>query len=294
MPQPTPIPVPRLTIALAFVLLAVLSGCSTNPATGRSQFNVLSHGEEIALGAEAAPQFITENGGEIPSDTIKTYVAGIGQKLAAVSERPDLPWEFFVLNSKQINAFALPGGKVFMSRGLLEKMDNEAQLAGVLGHEVGHVTAKHINDRMAQAIGWGIAGAAVGVAGQMTNEDWLKVLGVGVGVGGGVYQLSFGRGQELESDELGVRYMTRVGYHPNGQVQVMRILAEASGNPNASDFFSTHPNPARRVRDLEEHIAKNYPNADAPGRFAYYPERFKKNVLDELNKLPPPPDANKK
>ena len=284
-------PLPLLILVL--MAAGLLGGCSTNPATGKRQLNVLSPGEEIKLGEEATPQFLSQNGGEIPSPVIKTYVADIGRKLAAVSERPDLPWEFYVLNSKQINAFALPGGKVFMSRGLLEKMDNEAQLAGVLGHEVGHVTAKHVNDRMAQAIGWGIAGAAIGVAGEISDEDWLKVLGVGVGVGGGVYQLSFGRGQELESDELGVRYMARVGYNPVGQVQVMQILADASGNPNASDFFSTHPNPGRRIRDLEEHIRANYPGYDKPGKYRFYHDRFQKNVLDELAKLPPPSDAKK-
>jgi len=152
---------------------------------------------------------------------------------------------------------------------------------------------RHVNDRMARASGWGIIGAGIGIAGQVAEEDWLKVLGVGVGVGGGVYQLSFSRGQELESDELGVRYMTRAGYNPYGQVQVMRILAEASGNPNASDFFSTHPNPGRRIRDLEAHIADRYPDHAVPGKYTFNPEAFKANVLDELAKLPPAPDTKK-
>jgi len=280
-------------LALAIALAGLIGGCTTNPATGKKQYIVISPAEEVQIGTDAAPQFISQNGGEIPSDTLRSYVTQVGSQLAAVSERPDLPWEFHTLNSSQINAFALPGGKVFMSRGLLEKMDNEAQLAGVLGHEVGHVTAKHVNDRMVQAIGWGIIGAGIGIAGQVAEEDWLKVLGVGVGVGGGVYQLSFSRGQELESDELGVRYMTRAGYNPYGQVQVMRILAEASGNPNASDFFSTHPNPGRRIRDLEAHIADRYPDHAVPGKYTFNPEAFKANVLDELAKLPPAPDAKK-
>jgi len=279
-----------LTLLLTVTPLLVLGGCSTNPATGRSQLNVLSRDEEIEIGNEAAPQFIEQNGGEIPSQTIRTYVSDIGHTLAALSERPQLPWAFYVLNSKQINAFALPGGKVFMSRGLLEKMDNEAQLAGVLGHEIGHVTAKHINDRMAQAIGWGLAGAAIGVAGQVTDEDWLTVLGVGVGIGGGVYQLSFSRSQESESDELGVRYMAEAGYNPVAQIQVMEILLRASGGGGGSDFFSTHPDPRKRIEDLERLIPKRYPGYDEPGKYRFYHDRFKENVLDELEKMPPPPE----
>ncbi len=279
-----------LTLLLTVTPLLMLGGCSTNPATGRSQLNVLSREEEIQLGAEAAPQFVEQNGGEVPSETIRRYVSEVGHKLAALSERPELPWEFFVLDSKQINAFALPGGKVFMSRGLLEKMDNEAQLAGVLGHEIGHVTAKHINDRMAQAIGWGIAGAAIGVAGQVTDEDWLTVLGVGVGVGGGVYQLSFSRGQETESDELGVRYMTEAGYNPVAQIQVMEILLQASGGGGGSDFFSTHPNPRKRIDDLQKLIPSKYPDYEDASKYRFYHDRFKEKVLDELEKLPPPPE----
>lgn len=288
------------TVAAAVLGLATLgagTGCVTNEATGKSSLNLISQEKEIAIGTEAEPQFIAENGGLVESQKLRDYVSDLGNQLAAVSERPDLPWTFNVLDSDQINAFALPGGKVFMSRGLLERMTNEAQLAGVLGHEVGHVTAQHVNSRMSQALI--IQGIAIGatVAGEVADDDTLKVLGVGAGVGGGVYLLKFGRDQESESDELGVRYMTRLGYNPLGQVQVMEILKEAAGGGGGSEFFATHPLPQTRIDRLQDLIADEYPAAarstsesEAYGQSDLYrfgEQSFQTNVIDELKKLAP-------
>lgn len=282
---------------LGFATLMASTGCVTNAATGKSSLNLISEEKEIAIGTEAEPQFIAENGGLVESQKLRDYVSNLGNQLAAVSERPDLPWNFNVLDSDQINAFALPGGKVFMSRGLLEKMTNEAQLAGVLGHEIGHVTAQHVNSRMSQALI--IQGIAIGatVAGEVADDDTLKVLGVGAGVGGGVYLLKFGRDQESESDELGVRYMTRLGYNPLGQVQVMEILKEAAGGGSGSEFFATHPLPQTRIDRLQDLIADEYPAAarsasqsEASGQSDLYrfgEQSFETNVLNELKKLAP-------
>ncbi|MEM9882186.1 MAG: M48 family metallopeptidase [Planctomycetota bacterium] len=269
-----------------------------NPATGERALNLISEEREIAIGAEAEPQFLAENGGPVPSERLTAYVERLGQELAAVSERPHLPWSFNVLNSSQINAFALPGGKVFISRGLLAKMTNEAQLAGVLGHEIGHVTAQHVNARMSQALI--VQGIAIGasVAGEVADDDTLRVLGAGTAIGGGVYLLKFSRDQESQSDELGVRYMTRLGYSPWGQVQVMQILDEAQGGGAGPEFFATHPLPKTRIARLEKHIAENFPQAGLPGRdadsygvsdrFKFATASFEDNVLNELAKLPAP------
>ena len=290
-------PSPIVTLLLTCALIAPLTGCVTNPATGKQSLNLISEEREIAIGAEAEPQFIQENGGLVESQRVRDYVTRLGMELAAVSERPHLPWSFNVLNSDVINAFALPGGKVFISRGLIEKMTNEAQLAGVLGHEVGHVTAQHVNARMSQALI--IQGIAVGatVAGEVADDDTLRVLGVGAGVGGGVYLLKFGRDQESESDELGVRYMTRLGYNPWGQVQVMQILKEAQGGGGGPEFFATHPLPQTRIDRLQRLIAQQYPNAphsdsnnDAygtGGTYRFDATSFQDNVLTPLKRLPP-------
>ncbi|MEL7087126.1 MAG: M48 family metallopeptidase [Planctomycetota bacterium] len=289
---------PLLTaLTMALALITPVTGCVTNPATGKSSLSLISEEREIALGAEAEPQFIQENGGLVDSLAVRNYVTELGLELAAVSERPHLPWTFNVLDSGVINAFALPGGKVFVSRGLVEKMTNEAQLAGVLGHEIGHVTAQHVNSRMSQALI--VQGVAIGasVAGEVADDDTLRVLGVGAGVGGGVYLLKFGRDQESESDELGVRYMTRLGYNPYGQVQVMQILREAQGNGGGIEFFATHPLPQTRIERLQEHIGQNYPAAgridgdnDAYGTsdaYRFGTNSFEANVLIPLKRLPP-------
>ncbi len=273
----------------ALLVLAALTGCSTNPATGEQQLNWISVEKEKSLGAEAAPTFVQQYGGDIPSASIQNYVSDIGHKLAAASERPDLEWEFHAVDSAVINAFALPGGKVFVTRGLLKELKSEAQLAGVLGHEVGHVTAQHIGQQMTRAILITAAGVAVGVAGEQSDEDWLTVLGVGTSVGGGLYMLSYGRNQETQSDELGVRYMTRLGYNPVGQVQVMKVLKRASGGGGAGmEFLATHPYPDTRIKHLNMIIKDQYPDYKDPQKYRIHRDRYQRTVLAELKRLPPP------
>ncbi len=271
----------------AMLLAVVLAGCSTNPATGQKQLNWVSADREKALGAEAAPQFVQQYGGDIPSPALQQYVSDLGHKLAAVSERSDLDWEFHAVDSSVINAFALPGGKVFITRGLMQELDNEAQFVGVLGHEVGHVTAQHIGQQMTRAMIITGLGVGVGVAGEQTDNDWLKVLGVGTSVGGGLYMLSYGRDQETQSDELGVRYMTKLGYNPIGQVQVMKVLKRASGGGGGMEILATHPLPDTRISHLNAHIKKNYPDYDNPQKYRINRDRYQRSVLDVLKKLPP-------
>lgn len=276
----------RLSLVLLFVLLP-LAGCSTNEATGRSQFLPLSWEEETQIGAEAAPQFIEQSGGQLPDEQIVRYVRELGNKLAAQSEMPDIPWEFYVLDSQVINAFALPGGKVFISRGLMAQMNNEAQLAGVIGHEIGHVTARHGNERMGKAMGAQVLILAAGVGGAVSDSEWMQVLGVGTAVGGQLFLLRYSRANEIEADALGVRYMTRVGYNPVGQIQVMEILGQASGGAAPPEWLSTHPASDTRIKALEEIIAKDYPRYNEQGYYTMGFDSFKQNILDPLSKLPP-------
>lgn len=266
-------------------MLAVLPACTTNPATGKSSFTLgMTRDEELKLGAEASPQFLKEYGGDIPSPAIISYINNLGQRLAAVSERPELPWEFHAVDSDVINAFALPGGKVFFTRGLLSRLTNEAQMAGVLGHEIGHVTALHVNQRIAQATALEAVVSGVGLAAEATDSAWLQVLGVGGQLGGGVYLLKFGRDHESEADELGVRYMTKLGYNPMGQVQVMEILKAASGSGGSPEFLSTHPTPDTRIKQLKEILEKQFPDRS---QFRFGEAEFKQNILVPLSKLPP-------
>lgn len=274
---------------LLMVLMAlVLPGCSTNPATGRSQFNMMSEQQEISIGQQSAPEFLQSYGGPIPSPEIRAYVSDLGMRLASQSERAELPWEFHVVDSPVINAFALPGGKVFMSRGLLSKMTNEAQLAGVLGHEIAHVTAQHIGQQMSRAAGVQVLGAVLGTIGDQSDTQWMQVLGVGSTVGGSLYLLKFGRDQETEADILGLRYMTRLGYNPAAQLQVMDILKAASGGGGGVEFLATHPAPQTRIDRIEAHIRKEYPDFEDVAQYAFHADRFQREVLSRLATLPPP------
>lgn len=267
--------------------LLLTGGCSTNPATGQMQLNILSESEEIHLGEESAPEFLAAYGGELPDAQVVAHVRTLGQQLAAVSERSQLPWEFEVVDSDVINAFALPGGKVFISRGLLASMTNEAQLAGVLGHEVGHVTAQHVGQQMTQAMGLQLGLAVAGITLQSTTDDeLLATLGiVGGQVAGGVYLLKYGRDQEHQADELGLRYMSRLGYDPIGQVQVMQILKTASGGGTGIEMLSTHPLPDSRIKRLQALIQQQYPGSGGSA-YGLGQERFENEVLDRLKRLP--------
>lgn len=267
----------------ALLLAAALSfsalGCTVNPATGEQQFNMLSTQQEVEMGSQYAPEFIETYGGEIPSPQIRNYVSDIGNRLAAQSERPDLPWEFNVVDSSVINAFALPGGKVFISRGLLKEMTNEAQLAGVLGHEIGHVTAQHIGQQMSRQQ---IVQAGLGIVSASAGNDYSTYVDLIGGFGGQAYLMKFGRDQESQADELGLRYMARLNYNPRAQLQVLEIL-KAHGGGGQMEWLSTHPAPTTRLRRVEAILDQQYGNTS---NYPYYPDRFKATVLNELSRLP--------
>ncbi len=280
----------KLAVMLILGVMMGLTGCSVNPATGQRQLNAISTSQEISMGAQAAPQFIQSYGGEVPSANVRNYVTEMGNKLVNVCERPDLPWEFTIVDSSVLNAFALPGGKVFLSRGLAEKLTNEAQLAGVIGHEIGHVTAQHIGQQMTRAMIIQGIGVGLAVAGDQTDNQTLKVLGVGATAGGTVYMLKFGRDQESQADELGVRYMTKVGYNPMGQVQVMQVLKEASGGGGGQmEILSTHPLPQTRIERLNSLISQQYPAAMSSSNdmYKFNASSYQSRMLNVLRSLPP-------
>lgn len=266
-------------VVLAFASMG-LGACSTNPTTGRSQLNLLSREDEVRLGTDARPQMLNEYGGEVKSEELRNYVIEIGRKLAAQTEgdNPTLPWEFALLDSDVINAFAIPGGKVFVSRGLAARMTNEAQMAGVLGHEIGHVTARHINEKMTRSTlanaGLGIIGVAIGAGGDAIAGLADQAVQLTL--------LSYDRGQESEADELGMRYMTKVGYNPIGQLQLMQILKAAAGEGKQPEFMSTHPLPDTRIKRIEELLATRYKDTQNNPAFKIGESEFKSRFLSKL------------
>lgn len=239
-------------MAASTAMFLTLASCTTNPATGKSEFTpFMSQSQEAQIGLQEHPKLLEQFGGQYDDAGVSGYVATVGQRLAKESELPDLDFTFTTLNSKVINAFALPGGFVYMSRGLLALMNDEAELSSVLGHEVGHVTARHSANRYNKSIFAQIAAVGVGVA---TGSGDLANL---VNQSSQMYLLSYSRGQELQADELGVRYMSRVGYDPFGAPRMLTTLGDATaldqkilGKEAAAQIPSwarTHPLTSERV-----------------------------------------------
>lgn len=285
----------RAACVLAAALLAgfaaiALGGCKTNPATGRSQFALISMEQQIALGAEAAPELTAQYGGEVRDERLRAYLRDIGERMAATTEAsyPSLPWTFTLLDSDVLNAFALPGGKVFISRGLAQRMTNEAQFAAVVGHEIGHVTAEHVPERITRAlVAQGLIAGASAAAGMSESELVRAGLPLLVGVGGQGYLLRFGREQELEADALGVRYMVNVGYDPLGARQIQEILGAASGGSAQLEILSTHPLSETRVRRIDDLIRGPFAYTQNNPQYSLHRDRYQTQFLSRMAELPP-------
>ncbi|MFA7687694.1 MAG: M48 family metalloprotease [Moheibacter sp.] len=249
----------RLLIAAGIVLFSVfkfLSSSETNEITGEKQYISLNKEEEITLGFNSVPQMAAEFGGFSENRELSQMVKSVGQDIVqkSVAAESGYPFDFHLLADQQtVNAFALPGGQIFITEGLLSRLENIDQLAGVLGHEVGHVIARHSAQQMAkQELTQGIAGAA-GVAGGDTNSAYYAQIVANM------VNMKYGREDELESDELGVRLMVEAGYNPEALIGVMDILEQASGNSNVPEFQSTHPAPENRRQKIREAIEKYKP-----------------------------------
>ncbi len=274
-------------VSVSLLTAASLAGCKTNPSTGRSQFIVVSSEQTAQMGEEAKPELIAEYGGEVKSAELRQYVTQVGKRLVrhVEPEYAGTQWEFITLDSEVINAFALPGGKVFMSRGLLQELNSEAALAGVLGHEIGHVTAKHIDERISHAmVVQGIAG--VGSAAVGGSSGWAEVIPLVVGAGGQGYLLKFGRDQESEADRQGLKYMVKASYDPTGMEDVMRVLIKASEGHEQWEMLSTHPDPERRLEDIQALIEEDYSYTVDNPKYRKFENRFDRDALPYLPKRP--------
>ncbi|MBT2161893.1 M48 family metalloprotease [Zobellia barbeyronii] len=242
----------RIFIGLAIVAFAFIKRCSSkeeNQYTGRVQTINMSAEQEIAIGLQSTPEIAQQYGGLYPDEKLQAYVDQIGNKLVQNSIARETPYayDFHLLADDQtINAFALPGGPVFITYALFRQL-NEAQLAGVLGHEIGHVIGRHSAERIAEGEFWQTLSTGASVGGDMG------------GLVGGIGQntlLKNGRGDELESDDLGVLFMINSGYQPEEMIHVMEILKSAAGPDRAPEFQSTHPDPENRIEKIQESIEK--------------------------------------
>ena len=244
----------RLLIGVAIVAFAFIKRCSskeTNPYTGRVQTINMTSDQEIAIGLQSAPQMTQQYGGLYPNENFQNLVDDVGNKLISSSIANNTPYEYefhLLSDEKTINAFALPGGQIFITYALFSKLENEDQLAGVLGHEIGHVLGRHSAERIAESEFWQTVTTGASVGADMG--------GVVSGIGQQTL-LKNGRGDELESDDLGVLFMLNAEYNPEEMIGVMKILKDAAGPNRIPEFQSSHPDPDNRIEKIKEAIEKH-------------------------------------
>lgn len=257
----------RLGIALVMVIFGLVTYFSTtqdNPITGEKQRVAISPEQEVALGLEAAPVMAREMGGLHPDRQVQAYVSEVGNRVVKTSGAKGTPYRFqfhLLADPKTVNAFALPGGQIFITAALLSQMQNEAQLAGVLGHEVGHVIGRHAAEHMAKGQLTQILVGAAGVAGMDPGSPGSgQRTAIIASMVGNVVNLRYGRNDELESDALGIRFMSEAGYDPRALIGVMEILEKASGGGRgAPEWLQTHPDPGNRREAIKQEIAAKFP-----------------------------------
>ena len=242
----------RIFIGLAIVAFAFIQKCNNkeeNPYTGRTQTISMSPEQEIAIGLQSAPEMAQQYGGLYPDEELQALVDQVGKRLVSNSIAKETPYQYdfhLLADNRTINAFALPGGQCFITYALFSQL-NEAQLAGVLGHEIGHVIGRHSAERIAESNFWQTLTMGASVGADMGNI---------VGSIGQNTLLTNGRDDELESDDLGVLFMINAGYDPNQMIKVMEILKAAAGPNRVPEFQSTHPDPENRIEKIREAIEK--------------------------------------
>lgn len=248
----------RLIIVLVMAGVALFSYYSktqVNPVTGRKQQVNLSPQEEVALGLQSAPQMAAEYGGLYQDEKVQFLIKKIGQHIIQTTEAKNSPYQFdfhVLADPQTVNAFAVPGGQIFITMGLLKRLKTEDQIAGVLGHEIGHVIGRHSAQQMAkQELISGLAGAAsIGISNGGYSDGAIAQYVANL------MNLKYGRDDELEADDFGVKYQIQTGRSPEAMIEVMQILDEASGGNRQSEFNSSHPSPENRIVKIKEAMAK--------------------------------------
>lgn len=267
---------PRLLMALLLVVFAVVghfmsTRVEVNPVTGEEQRVTMSEQQEIALGLQAAPEMIQQYGGLAPDPRLRRLVEEVGNKLVQANARGAWAEQFqkyqfkfhLLADPETINAFALPGGQIFFTYGLLKYLQSEDEIAGVIGHEIGHVVARHSNEQLGKSRLWAGIAQAIGLAGADFNLNPQQIAGL-------VYQVkttSYGRAHENQADELGVKFMVNAGYKPEALLRVMQVLKEKAGGGGGPEFLKTHPDPGNRmehIRQVIEQVRREGTGIDRP------------------------------
>lgn len=247
----------RILIGVVIALIAVVSyymKTQVNPVTGEKQKVSLTVDQEIKLGLQSAPEMMKEFGGKYPDEKMQNYVKQIGGRVVSSSAAEDSPYQFdfhLLADDKTVNAFALPGGQIFITMGLFKRLKSEDQIAAVFAHEIGHVINRHGAEHLAkQELTQGLIQAtdiATGDPGMLQRFI------------GSMVNMKYGREDELESDRYGVKYLIDAEYKPDAMIEVMTILKDASGGSTRPEFMSTHPSPDNRIEKIKEYIKEYSP-----------------------------------
>lgn len=244
-------------------------GCAVNPVTGKRELSLISEAQELEIGEQNyAPLRQMQGGDYVADEKVVAYVREVGQKLAAVADRK-LPYEFNVVNDSTPNAWALPGGKISINRGLLTELENEAQLAAVLGHEIVHAAAKHTARQMSKGVL--LQGAVFATVVGTRNKDYAQLAQLGAGLGAQLLTLKYGRDAEREADYYGMKYMSKAGYDPAEAVELQRIFVRLANNRSPGwieGLFASHPPSQERVQNNIEAL-KKFPPGGIKGKARY-------------------------
>ncbi|GAA4297492.1 M48 family metallopeptidase [Nibribacter koreensis] len=252
----------------AFSLVTYWCNREYNPVTGETQHIDMTTEQEIALGLQAAPEMAAQYGGLHGDREAAARIKEIGQRIVQSTKAKETPYQFdfhLLADENTINAFALPGGQIFITAGLLKQLSSEGQVAGVLGHEIGHVVARHSAEQMAKSkLTQGLSGAAA-IATYDPNNPSSASGAAAAAMIGKLMNLRYGREDELESDQLAVNFTAQAGYDPRAMIAVMQVLSQGSGGNRGPEFFQTHPNPENRVARIEQAIAEQFSNGVPSG-----------------------------
>jgi len=263
----------KLVLLISGLIFCLYIACAVNPITGEEELMLFPQEQDIEIGRKYAPEVEKQMGGRIADEALQNYIGSIGRKIVRVSHKPNLEYHFVALDDKSVNAFALPGGYLFITKGMLKKLTSETQLAAILAHEIVHVVARDASAAMSREIGIGILLSAVtsGKAsrGVLTVADLTRqILG-----------LQYSREDEKEADLMGLDYMVWAGYNPNGMVETMQML-QSQQQVRPVEFFSTHPSPQNRMEYLMRKIQTKY--YDVAG-MKIGKEDYLRDVLEQLN-----------
>ena len=252
-----------LWLATASASTILLPGCAVDPVTGKKTFTLMSEGQEIGIDKQQSPHQFSKDYGTVQDSALNTYLDSVGKDMAASSHRPQMPYSFRAVNANYINAYAFPGGSIATTRGILLELEDEAELYALLGHEIGHVNARHAAERQTRGLLTQLAVAGAQIA--VTSSDYADLAGI-VGqlgaIGGSALLANYSRDNEREADSLGMEYAARSGRNPHGMVGLMEVLvAESKHKPSAIEtMFSTHPMSTERLAYARQAADSEYGN----------------------------------